>query len=288
MFTVPFKNGTMVELKAGGDLKTFMYNASDHVDISKILEDKIALLQAPDPDAVNCATAAIQHVAKRFSKHILQPDLASLIAEDTKKTALSDMKQTFEEAGLTCMAIETDLETLEKMPGCAKVLYLSLSRHYVVLDHIDEDGIWVIDLTSRKFFAKQDIDYFLQDWNNGVALLVSNEPITPPLDANFRYLQADEMSHIHGGGDLGTYSCTDKIQANYHILCPEPIGGFLCCGGYYIFYERYGCIEDKDGSVCIGEKMASYDLYHCLNDPFNQGNCVLPDTHITRYIRACR
>ena len=288
LFSVKFKNGTTVELKAGGNLKTFLYNASDQVDISEILKDKVDLLESLDPDSVNCATAAIQHIAKRFSKNILQPKLADLVLKDTKKTALSAMKQTLEEAGLNCMAVETDLETLEKMPGCTKVLYLSLSDHYVILDHIDQDGIWLIDLTNRKFYAKKNTEDFLQEWNNGIALLISNEPINPPLDANFRYLQVDEMSQIYGGGSFGTYSCSDSLQASEHILCPEPIGGFICNGAYYIFYERYGCIEDEGGGSCTGNKMLSYQYYHCLNDPYTQGSCGTTDTPISRYVRACQ
>lgn len=290
VFSVNFKNGTMVELKAAGNLQTFMYHASDRVDISAILEDKIALLQTADPDSVNCATAVIQHVTKRFAKKVLQPELAGLVSVDTKKTALSDMKQTFETTGLTCMAIETDLETLDKIPNCTKILYLSLSKHYVILDHIDQDGVWVIDLTSRKFYAKRNIDELMQDWTAGVALLVSNEPITPPLDANFRYLQSDETTRIFGGADFGKYSCTDLIQKNFHILCPEPIGGFLCGGAYYIFYERYGCIEDENGGVCIGEKKPGYARYHCINDPLNPSNCQFPDNEepIIHFIRACQ
>ncbi|MBL7214380.1 MAG: hypothetical protein ISS71_01745 [Phycisphaerae bacterium] len=287
VFSVNFKDGTMVELKPGGNLKTFLYNASDSVDISEILEDKISMLQTQDPDSVNCATAAIQHIMKRFSKTISPSELASLVSGETKTTALSDIKETFEDAGLTCMAIETDLQTLEKIPDCTKILHLALSNHYVILDHIDQDSIWVIDLTNRKFYAKRKIDEFLQEWNNGAALLISNEPITPPLDASFRYLQAEEISQIHGG-DFGTYSCTDMIQGNYHILCPQPTGGFLCYGAYYIFYERYGCIEDENGGTCTGQKMPCYDYYHCLNDPFRPGNCILPNPPITRYIRACQ
>lgn len=288
LFSVNFKNGTTVELKAGGDLKTFLYNASDQVDITTILEDKVDLLQSPDPDSVNCATAAIQHIAKRFSKSILQPKLADIVLEDTKKTALSSMKQTLEEAGLNCMAVETDLETLGKMPDCTKVLYLSLSDHYVILDRIDQNGIWLIDLTKRKFYTRKNTDEFLKEWKNGVALLVSDEPITPPLDANFRYLQVDEMSQIYGGDSFGTYSCTDQVQELEHVLCPDPIGGFLCGGAYYVFYERYGCIEDEDGGSCTSNKMLGYVYYHCLNDPYTQGNCVTTDTPVSRYIRACQ
>jgi hypothetical protein len=288
VFSVNFKNGTMVELKAADNLQTFMYHASDRVDIANILEDKIAILKSADPDSINCATAVIQHVTKRFAKQVLQPELASLVSVDTKKTALSDMKQTFEASGLNCMAIETDLETLDKIPNCTKILYLSLSKHYVILDHVDHDGVWVIDLTSRKFYVKRKMEEVMQEWTNGVALLVSNEPITPPLDSQFRYLGSEETSQIFGGADFGTYSCTDKIQENEHVNCPPKIG-FLCVGAYYIFYERYGCIEDENGGVCVGEKKPGYARYHCINDPFNPADCQFPDNEepIIHFIRAC-
>lgn len=289
VFSVHFKNGTMVELKAAGSLQTFMYNASDQVDITTILEDKIALLQADNPDSVNCATAVIQHVAKRFSKTILPTELAGLVSQDTKKTALSAMKQTFDDAGLNCMAVEADLNTLETIPDCTKILYLSFSKHYVILDHIDDDGIWIIDLTNRKFYAKRDIDEFMQEWTTGVTLLVSNQPINPPLDANFRYLEPDEMAAIYGGAGFGTYSCTDLIHGNSQILCPGKVGGLICYGVCYIFYERYGCIEDETGSTCIGEPMPSYDYYHCQNDPTTPSGCGFnQEKPITRFIRACK
>ena len=224
LFSVQFKNGTDVELKPAGDIRSFLYNASDRVDITKILEDKIALTETQEPDSINCATAAIQHIAKQYSKNISPSQLGTLVSAETKKTTLSDMKQILENADLNCMAIMTDLETLERIPDCTVVLHLALSNHYVILDHVDEDGIWVIDLINRKFYTKKEIGDFLQEWNHGIALLVSDNPITPPLDAEFRYLQTDEMSQIQGG-DFGTYSCTDQLQVTEQILCPEPMGG---------------------------------------------------------------
>ncbi len=286
LFSIQFKKGTTVELKPAGKAKTFLYHASDHIDISQVLEDKITFLETQEPDSVNCATVAIQHIAKRFSKNILNQELSGLVSEDTKTTTLREIKQVLEDAGLNCMAVTTDLETLERIPNCTVILHLSLSNHYVILDHVDEDGIWVIDLTSRRFYAKRKIDDFLQEWGQGAALLVSNEPITPPLDANLNYLEANEMSQIQGG-DFGIYSCSDHIQYNEHVLCPDPIGGFLCGGAYYIFYERYGCQEDENGGTCAGEMMLSYEYYHCFNNPYIQGVCNRDDISIPRYIRAC-
>ena len=288
-FNLSFENGTMVELQAADGLKTFLYNASDRVDISSLLEDKIALLQIPD--TVNCATAAIQHIAKQFSKEISPSELAGLVSSENKQTSLADMKQTLEQTGLTCMAVETNLETLEQMTDCVTVLYLSFSNHYVVLDHIDEDGVWLIDLTDRKFYANHTIDEFLTEWNSGVALLVSDEPILPPLDATFRYLEAHETADIFGGGDFGKYSCTDPIQNVLeieHAQCPDPIGGIMCYGAYYVFFMRYGCIEDESGGTCSGQKMLSYVYYPCCNNPTKEGACTARvDRAVSRYIRAC-
>jgi len=287
LFTIKLENGTDVELKAAAGIKSFIYNASDRVDITKILEDKIALIGSQDSDSVNCATVAIQHIAKQYSKNILPSQLSALVSAETKKTTLFDMKKILENADLNCMAIATDIETLEKIPDCTVILHLDLSNHYVILDHVDEDGIWVIDLMNRKFYIKREIEDFLQEWNHGIALLVSDNPITPPLDAEFRYLQADEMSQIQGG-DFGTYSCTDQLQIEEDIFCPEPMGGFLCGGAYYAFYERYGCIEDENGGICTGKKMLSYQYVHCINDPYVQGGCTTTSTWISRYMRACQ
>lgn len=286
VFSLRYNNGTTVELHPGAGLKTFLYQASDRVDISTLLADKIELL-ASDRSSVNCATAAMQHIAKQFSKELPQETLSELISEQTQKTTLYDMKQTLENTGLQCMAVETDLETLEQIDGCQTVLYLAVSNHYVLLDHVENDGAWIIDLTNRSFYTKLDIDDLLVEWNSGTALLVSDGPITPPLDATFRYLAVDEMTQIQGG-DFGTYSCTDLLQEEVQILCSDPMGGFLCGGAYYAFYERYGCKEDADGGTCVGKKMIAYDYAQCINDPEVQGVCTTTNQWTSRYRRACK
>lgn len=285
IFSVQYKNGTTVELHPAGGIKTFLYDASDRIDISTILADKISLLGA-DQNSVNCATAAIGYIARRFSKELQQENLAQVISSDTQKTTLYDMKKTLEEAGLNCMAVTTDLDTLGKIKNCEIILHLALTNHYVILDHLDSDGAWIIDLTNRQFFSKQKIDNLMQEWNNGTALLVSDTVITPPLDATFRYLEIDKMTQIQGG-DFGTYSCTEQIQTSRHVLCSDAIGGFLCSGMYYIFEERRGCIEDENGGTCVGEKKISYRYSHCDNNAYSQKSCTKSVIWTSRYIRAC-
>ncbi len=285
IFAIEYQNGTTVELHPGGDIETFLYDASDRVDIAAILADKINLLST-DQNTVNCATAAIDHIAKRFSKQLQKETLAGVITEDTRKTTLYDMKRTFEEAGLNCMAITTDLETLDKIDNCATILHLALTNHYVILDHVEPDGAWIIDLTNRQFFIKRNIDDLLTEWHSGTALLISDEPITPPLDVTFDYLNTDDMTEILGGS-FGTYSCTNLIQERLRVPCDDAIGGFLCIGAYYVFEARKGCAEDPDGGICAGRKMPSYRYSQCLNDPETQGACKITGTWTNRYIRAC-
>lgn len=285
VFTVNYKNGTTVELQAAAGTRTFIYQACDGTDISPLLADKVNLL-SQGPETVNCATAAIRHIARRFSKN-LQPELLSnLICDQTRKTSLYDMKQTLEVIGLNCMAITTDLQTLKKIENCATVLHLNQSNHYVLLDHVEGDSVWVIDLTNRSFYTKLKAADLEAEWNRGTVLLVSDETISPPLDAIFTYLNTDQQTQILGGG-FGTYSCSEVLQTEIQIPCPDPLGGFLCGGAYYARFFRKGCKEDADGGTCVGQKMLAYKFALCINDPKVQGICDNTETWISRYIRAC-
>ena len=285
-FSPAFKNGTTVELRALTGNKTLLYQTCDGVDISPLLADKIRLMSA-EPTTVNCATAAMQHIARRFCRQLPAQDLGTMICTQTGKTSLYGIKQSLEEAGLTCMAVRTDLATLEKMNHCATVLHLAQSNHYVLLDHVDSDGVWIIDLTNRSFYTRLNIADLKAEWNRGTALLVSDTTITPPLEARLDYLTTDEQNRILGGDSFGTYSCTEKLQEEEHILCSEPFGGFLCAGAYYAFYERYGCIEDENGGTCIGQKMLAYEYTQCVNNPLVQGICTHTNKWVSRYRRAC-
>lgn len=287
LFSIQYKNGTTVELHPASGIKTFLYEASDRIDTSTVLADKIGLL-SENQKSVNCATAAIEHVGKRFSKELNLRDMTGMISEDTQKTSLYDMKKTFEGAGLECMAVTTDLETLGKIDNCAIILHLGISNHYVIVDHFDPDGAWIIDLTNRQFIFKQKIDTLMQEWNSGTALLVSDAPITPPLDSTFQYLEADEMTHILGG-DFGSYSCTDLLQTEEQIMCSDPIGNIICYGAYYAFSERYGCEQNDDGGTCVGKKMVAYVYTPCSNKTTSQsGICTHTADSTSRFMRACK
>lgn len=283
-FVAGFETGTVVEMQPSQSMKTFMYQASEHLEIEPLLEDKIAIMSADPQTPGNCATAVISHVARKFSKTISPERMAQLVSSETRKTTLADFKAAIEEAGLECMAVTTDIASLGKFSNCVKIVHLPGSNHYAIVDRVEQDAVWVIDLVNRKFYWKKQMDEFLLEWSDGTALLVANSPINVPLDTQFNYLEAAKMSAIQGG-DFGTYSCSDQIQITERVLCDLPIG-FLCGGAYYKFYERYGCKEDANGSTCVGQKLVGYEFTHCINN-INDG-CTITGIWESRFIRACQ
>lgn len=286
LFQIKTKDGTMVEMHQAGGQKSFLYHASDKKNISEILEEKLSLSSLPEDEPQNCATAAVRHLARHFSRTIPEDKIASLVMQETGQTSLFQVKQNLEEAGLYCMAVQTDLETLRSLiDHCTAIVHLPGFRHYVILDRIDQEAVWTIDLTSRKFYWKQSIRNFVQDWYEGTALLVSDQPTHLPVQ--MPTMDTTQLYNIQGG-DFGTYSCSEMIQTDMPQTCPEPISGFLCGGAYYNFIERYGCIEDENGGTCIGYGMEGYHFSACINDPQKQGTCMLTGSWGTGWIRACK
>jgi hypothetical protein len=284
MFAAKFAPGTVVELQPSQSLSTFMYQVPENQDIEPLLEDKISLMSENALQAGNCATAAVRHLSRKFGRPIATEKIVSMVSSDNQTTRLTDMKAALEEAGLECMAVKTDIKSLGKFSNCTKIVHLPINDHYVIVDRVEEDAVWVIDLINRKFYWKKEMAEFLLEWGSGTALLVSDSPIHVPLDSQFSYLDATQMALIKGG-NFGTYSCTDKIQDTEHILCALPVG-FLCSGLYYKVYERYGCKEDPNGGTCVGKMMVGYEFTQCINN-INDG-CTITGIWESRYIRACQ
>lgn len=286
-FSAVFANGTVVELQPYGQTKSFMYHASEGVDISHLLEEKIMTLSAQNQEQRNCGTLAARHIAQRFSKQVCLSDTVSTNEAETDSestmTSLYAIRQTLEEAGLYCAAVKTDIESLAGFGHYGVILHFPAVRHYVVLDRIENGVVWTVDLSSRKFYWKRPVRELLADWKEGVALLVSDSPIMA--SGQIQFIDTQQQKQIFGGSEVG-YSCTDLIQSYEHILCSEPIGG-LCGGGYYKIWQRYGCREDELGMTCVGQKMVGYDYSHCINHPLQPGWCEITGRWYSRYIRAC-
>ena len=286
-FAATFANGTIVELQPSGQMKSFMYHAAEGVDIHRLLEEKIMTLSAQHTTKPNCAASAVTHIARRFSKQVPVVQAAAAPSSDAQGvplTSLAAVKDSLESAGLHCVAVKTDIESLAGFKNYGVILHFPGVKHYVVLDRIENGEAWTVDLTSRKFYWKRPIAELLADWTEGVALLVSDGPIL--LSGRVEFLDGEQLGKIFGGSQTG-YSCTDLIQEAQDILCPEPVGG-LCGGAYYRIQERYGCREDYYGTTCTGQKWLGYEYSYCVNNPLNPTECELSGRPYNRHIRACQ
>lgn len=281
MFNVNLKTGTLVEMHPSGRTHSWLYYAADQTDITSILEDKIALISTGTKD--NCATAAVRHIAKRMSRSIPSEKLTGIISDQTQKTNLYQLRQTLQEAGLHCDSVSLDLDSLKELNNCKVILHLSASNHYVVLDRIDDNDVWYVDLTSRKFYWKKSIRDFLMEWTNGTALIVSENPVSIPVASK---LLSNQIELNIRGGDFGSYSCTEVIQEDIDIVCPQPIGS-LCIGCYYKYEKRYGCVEDESGGTCYGTGMPGYLYSRCSIKTSNWTECEINGNWLSRDIRAC-
>ena len=184
------------------------------------------------------------------------------------------MKHFIQNQGLYCRAVKTDIETLKRLDGCKTILYIPGKKHFVVLEAIDDKYIWTVDLSSNKFYYHTDINFFDMDWTGGIALLVSNGPIT----GQFTDINNDELQMIAGLG----YSCTNLLQDYYVVYCDYIAGQ---CGGWYEeHYTRYGC-QSGTGS-CSGSKMIRYKETPCILD-FDLLDCTGTGEWTCYYMRAC-
>lgn len=282
--TIEFETGTLVEMQPSPLARSIQYHAGDKAKINELLTEKLALLAQSPTAHPNCASVAASYVAKKFARSVSAEQLSRIASAENQMTSLFQLKQTLEEAGLSCLAVETDLETLRQAHHCQAVLHLPVSSHYIILDHIDDQYVWSIDLTNRKFYYRTPLSEFKKQWTVGTALLVSDHPQNLPQRVN--PISLITQQRILGGDPVG-YSCTDLLQAGTRILCPPKVG-VLCGGAYYIIFERFGCQEDPNGGECYGYPYIGYDYTHCINNPMNPDICDITGHWYSRYIRACQ
>lgn len=281
-FSVVYETAALVEFYSSITDKPLLYRYSNEVDIDSLLYDRL-LIVAGEPQTQNCATIAMKYVLAQLGKNVSDLQLAELTNEPKEGASLYELRQFAQELGLHCRAVKTNVETLRNLKDHQAILHLPQLNHYVVLEHIDDEYVWVIDLDDNKFFYRTKLDLFDLDWSEGTALLISNE--SPNLTGNFTELSNDQLHKIIGG--FPNYSCSDLIQTYNVIFCSEPIGG-LCGGRYRKFYNRYGCEEDPNGGTCAGDDLAGNASSMCIEDPHNPGECIITGDWYSQYMRACQ
>lgn len=283
-FIVPYRKNAFIEFRASGSNSSLSYHFSDTIDTENLLQKRLEIVST-NRISENCATIAIEHVLSQLGKELTSQQLARLVGAHNS-TNLYDMRQFALDSGFNASTVVTNLKTLNKLKDCQIILYLPESQHYVVLEHIDPKYAWLIDLDSNKFYYRTALDDFEYLWNNGIALLISDQPFD--LEGT-TVISDDVLKEIIGstGGGIPNYSCTNLIQSYDVSFCPDPIGG-LCGGRYWQWANRYGCIEDEQGGECKGSAMVGKIFSPCLEDPYTPGSCIITGDWYSRYMRACK
>ena len=167
----------MVEYVSPAMASSSLYINSYEVDTDELLAQRLAYGTAEGPRPQNCATAALQHVASDFGKSVSAAALANLVGSDGG-TSLYDLKQFAQSLGLYGRVVKTDLAGLENLGTAMAILHIPGKNHFVVLDRVDDQFVWLVDLSNRKFYYRQSVHFFPLEWTEGTALLLSDRPIS--------------------------------------------------------------------------------------------------------------
>ena len=278
-FNVEYKTAALIKYRSNVTDKPAMYCYSGIAGTDLLLAERLRLAANESLQPQNCATVALKYAADRLSRDVTVQELAQLVSEPDKTTSLYPMKEYAQGLGLYCRAIKTDLQTLRSLSGCEIILHIPKKNHFVVLEGIDAEYVWSIDLANNKFYYCTDVNFFGMNWSKGTALLVSNQPIQ--LQGNLIEIDDGQLYNVIGGEG---YDCTELIQEYDVEYCDDAFGE---CGGSYVEYEElYGCEEAPSGS-CTGSMTLSSQESPCEEDPYDPEACDVTGEWTCDYMRAC-
>jgi len=278
-FVVDYEPDALVEYSSPVTDSSVVYRYSNIVDTENLLAERLAVAASEGSRRQNCGTAAMEYVVSRFGKTVTDRQLAQLIDAPSETTSLYAMKQLAEGLGLYCRSVRTNIETLKSLYGCEVILHIPGKKHFVVLGGIDNAYVWSIDLVSKKFFYRTDLNFFGMDWTEGTALVVSDRPIQIP--GEFVEIADAELPSIIGGEG---YSCSRLLQEFDIVFCDYALGE--CAGYSEVYYTRWGCEAAESGS-CTASRMLRYVARPCINDPYYPDHCTVTGDYYCFYMRAC-
>lgn len=280
-FQVNLKPGALVSYNSSSTGKPLMYQYAEKSDIAQPLASSQALAASDGSSLQNCATVAVGYAAQQLGKKITSQQLKPLVNGQAKTTSLHEMKQFLQGLGLYSRVVRTNLDALRELSDCKAILHIPAKNHFVLLDHVDSQYVWILDLTSRKFFYRVDINLFTKDWSDGTALLISKQPIE--IRDNSTEIADAQLDDFVGASG---YTCTRLLQESGTIYC-DYIGG-ICAGYYEYYYERWGCEAAESGS-CSNSTLISHISTPCINSPYYPYTCtVLWEETVYYYMRACQ
>jgi hypothetical protein len=276
-FEVSYEDDALIEHFSFNDNKPEMYRFSQRIDADQLLAERLAYATSENAQPRNCATAALKYVALHLGKDVTDQQLAQLVNEPDKTTNLYQMKQFAQGLGLYCRAIKADIETLKGLSACEVILHIPGKKHFVALEAIDDKYVWTVDLSGNKFYYRTDIDFFVMDWTEGTALLISKNAIK----GEFTEIGENEFGDITGASG---YQC-NILRQEYDVIFCSYVGG-LCGGICKEFYTRYGCGIAESGS-CSQTKMLRYKTSPCIVDPYDPYACTVTGEWTCYYMQAC-
>jgi Tfp pilus assembly protein PilP len=274
-FDVKYEPDALIEYASYITDKPAMYCYSPIIDTDALLAGRLAYAADEGSHPQNCATAALKYTTSNLGKAVTDSQLAELVTD--AGTSLLAMKQFARQLGLYCRTVTTDIDTLRGLDNCQVILHIPGKKHFVVLESIDNSFVRIVDLTKDRFYYRTDINFFGMDWPDGVALLISDEPIA----GEFVEINDADLANITGGSG---YTCTRLLQEYDVILCDYIGGG---CEGYYqIYFERWGCESAESGS-CTMTWFWRLAVSPCIEDPQNPFGCTITGDWTYYYMRAC-
>jgi hypothetical protein len=272
-FSAPLALDTTVEYLSPVSASPAMYTHSYEVDVDALLAERLAYAAGERSRAQNCATAALDHVASQFGK-LASGGAMTRLVRPNGDTSVADIKRAAEDLGLNCRVVQADVETLRNLGDAKAILHIPSKNHFVVLDRVDSQYVWLIDLSNSRFYYRQSVQSFPADWTTGTALLLSDRPLAGP----YAELPAATLDTIVGTGK----SCTRLIQEEDYLGCVD-VGGF-CQGAYQYYWRRYGC-ESAPYGTCSESLTIRMQEIACISDPIRYCDVVAP--WYAYYCMAC-
>lgn len=279
-FSVDYQPDALIEYRSNVTNKPALYRYSNTVDTDQLLTERLDYAASESVQAQNCATAALKYAASQFGRDLTYRQLAQLADRPGRATSLKTMKDFAQRSGLYCRAVRTDIQTLKKLSGCEVILHFPKKNHFVVLEGIDNEYAWSVDLSKDKFYYRTDLNFIGMDWTEGTALLISDRPIQ--LQGNNTEIADSQLSNIIGGSG---WSCTLLLQEYNIIYCANPMPGY-CLGYYEGYITRYGCEASESGS-CVTQRLVRSAESPCIVDPYNPFACYITCEWTFYYMRAC-
>lgn len=278
-FSVDYEPDTLIQYRSYVTEKPATYRQSYRVDTEQLLTERLDYAASESIQTQNCATAALKYATSQLGKNLTYEQLAKLVNGADGSTSLKKMKDFAHRCGLYCRAVRTDVQTLKGLNGCQVILHFPGMNHFVVLEGVDNQYAWSIDLSKDKFYYQTDLNFFDMDWSEGTALLISSRPIL--LQGNSTEISDNRLSSIIGGSG---YSCSRLIQRYDVVYCTQV--GYECLGYFEVYFTLYGCQAAPSGS-CTNQKMDRMWETPCIEHPYYPGQCYITGEWDKFYTLAC-